>query len=204
MIDFDAFDFHPVIHLPDDVPVFDFTTGYDPDALRAQPWGIGRYDEPRVAAMYDAPHYEAGRSIHMGVDVWAPADTPVHAAYDGAIAAVANHDRPRDYGPTIITQHDLGGTSLWILHGHLSRDSLTLWSPGDAVARGRVLATVGKASENGGWVPHLHVQLSFRPPEDGDLPGVVTPDQRAAARRQFPDPRHVLGMVYDEPPLRAP
>ena len=38
---------HPVIDLPPDREVFDFTRGYDPHRALTSPYGIGRYDEKR-------------------------------------------------------------------------------------------------------------------------------------------------------------
>jgi hypothetical protein len=55
---------------------------------------------------------------------------------------------------------------------------------------------MGHENENGGWPPHVHIQLSLTEPEKADLPGVVTPENRNKALLNFPDPRNILGMVY--------
>ena len=45
MVDWAALDFHPVVHLPDEYEVRDFTTGkYLPSKFE---YDIGRYDELR-------------------------------------------------------------------------------------------------------------------------------------------------------------
>ena len=190
---------HPVIHFPDGMPppVVDLTETYDREQLRAMTWAIGRYNEVRTQAMYSAPQYDAERRVHMGIDIWAPAETPVHACADGVIAACAYHDEPGNYGGTVITRHDtLADRPLWILHGHLSRKSAMQHTPGDAVDAGTVIAALGDTHENGGWVPHLHIQLAWHAPENADYPGVVRPDDREEAFQRYPDPRRVLGKVY--------
>ena len=51
--------------------------------------------------------------------------------------------------------------------------------------------------ENGGWpIPHVHFQLSVKEPATHDMPGVVSAEQRDDARRDYPDPRLVLGPLY--------
>ena len=61
---------------------------------------------------------------------------------------------------------------------------------------GRVLVSMGDEHENGGWPPHVHIQLSLSEPKEPDLPGVVTPEDRDQALLDYPDPRNILGMVY--------
>jgi hypothetical protein len=55
---------------------------------------------------------------------------------------------------------------------------------------------MGDKDENGGWDPHLHFQLSLIEPETHDMPGVVSPEDREQALRDYPDPRLVLGPIY--------
>ena len=81
-------------------------------------------------------------------------------------------------------------------HGHLSLASISHWKPGDTVDRGAVLAALGNEDENGGWAPHVHVQLSWEAPLDGDLPGVVRPENRLEALEKYPDPRLICGPLY--------
>ena len=85
---------------------------------------------------------------------------------------------------------------IFALHGHLSERSLKLWSIGDSISKGAVVGRIGAKTENGGWNPHLHFQLSLVEPNGFDLPGVVSLKSRDWAQRAFPDPRLVLGNVY--------
>lgn len=185
------------IALPDDYEVYDFTQGYDPDRPLKSAYGIGRYNEPRPT-MYAGDQFTAGdRHIHMGIDIAAPAGTAVRAFFSGEIYGVADHQRPFDYGPTLITKHSWGEQTLYALHGHLSQTSLTGWRAGQRIEQGEVLGWVGGPDENGGWNPHLHFQLSMIEPLDLDLPGAVGVTDLEWALRVFPDPQDVLGALYD-------
>lgn len=188
---------HTVVDLPADVPVFNFTTAYDPESILDEPWGIGRYDERRVQNMYNnSDLYDGTRCIHMGIDIWGPAGTPVKAFAEGRVYAVVNHDSPRNYGPTVITEHLLDTDRIWALHGHLSRETLDHLDFGQPVQAGDVIGWFGAATENGGWPPHLHLQLSREEPLNNDMPGVVAPADRMEARQIYPDPRRILGPIY--------
>jgi len=88
------------------------------------------------------------------------------------------------------------GITLYALFGHLSRSSLGNVTVGMPLKKGRVFAEVGGTHENGGWVPHLHFQLSWERPSEPDMPGVVAGGDREKALRIYPDPRLVLGNLY--------
>ncbi|MEM8875105.1 MAG: peptidoglycan DD-metalloendopeptidase family protein [Planctomycetota bacterium] len=186
--------FHPIIRLPEHYEVFDFTGGYDPDRPRME-YGIGRYDEVRPG-MYTTAQFENVRNIHMGIDIGCPAGTPVHAFDDGALILQRDNDQPGDYGPTLVCEHQLDGKPIYVLLGHLTRASLHLRELGTPIRRGDVLGHVGEKHENGGWNPHVHIQLATDRPNTADMPGAVSKEDRAGARRQHPDPRRLLGPIY--------
>ncbi|MCB9763638.1 MAG: peptidoglycan DD-metalloendopeptidase family protein [Alphaproteobacteria bacterium] len=185
--------FHPVVLMPDDAVVLDLSG--DAPAAAPGPWAVGRYDELRPA-LYTQGLFAGGRCLHVGVDLGGPPGTPVHAFDDGEVAFLGVNPAPGDYGPTLITAHTLDGAPLWALHGHLSRASVERWRPGDRVEKGAVLGWIGGSHENGGWPPHVHFQLSRVRPTTHDLPGVVAPEERARALRDYPDPRLVLGALW--------
>jgi murein DD-endopeptidase MepM/ murein hydrolase activator NlpD len=195
--------FHPVIKLPTEYDIFDFTKSYDPNRLRGL-YGVGKYNEDR-RGMYTtelfSPGSEDARTIHMGIDIGAPLGTEVHAFDDGVIFMTGVNAAPGDYGGTLITEHVFEGRPLWALHGHLSHASASKWRSGDRVRKGDVLGWLGDEKENGGWNPHLHFQLSWLKPEKCDLPGVVSAKDREKALRDFPDPRLVLGPLYSDAAL---
>ena len=195
MIDFAAYSFAPVIQLPKDYEVYDFTQGYEENRLLKGSYGVGKYNEKRQN-MYDAALFEGKRNIHMGIDIGAPINTAVHAFYEGEVFLYGNNPQVGDYGYTLITKHQFGENVLYALFGHLSAHSIEGKVAGQKFAQGEVLAWVGDKSENGGWNPHLHFQLSYIKPDRCDLPGVVSEENRAEALRNFPDPQLVLGKLY--------
>ena len=186
--------FHPVIHLPPDVQVLDLSSPEGVEAPRTSVFSVGRYNE--VRCIYTQPLFGGKRNIHVGIDLGAPAGTPVHAFMAGEIFALGNNDKDGDYGPTLVTRHEIEGEEIWALLGHLSLASLEGKTVGQAVARGEVLGWVGQEGENGGWPTHVHFQLSRVEPVGADLPGVVTAEEREQALRDWPDPRCVLGPIY--------
>lgn len=166
---------------------------HPPDAPDT-PWTIGRYDEVRV--IYTTPLFDGGRCVHMGVDLGGPAGVAVHAFADGEVTHAGVNPAPGDYGPTLVTAQPWQGRTLYALYGHLSAASLAQSPVGRRFRAGEVLGWLGAPDVNGGWPPHLHLQLCWERPETFDLPGAVTLADRAAARERYPDPRLVLGPIY--------
>lgn len=197
MIDFSLYTFHPVIQLPADYEVYDFSRNYDPHRPLQSPYGIGKYNEQREG-MYTTELFTGKnpRNIHVGIDIAGPVGTPVHAFWEGEIFLAGYNPAEGDYGATLITCHSLGHEKIYALFGHLSHKSLEGKIPGKKIAKGEIIAWLGDRHENGGWNPHLHFQLSYERPEICDMPGVVSPDQLAAALQKYPDPRLVLGPLY--------
>ncbi|MEO1547090.1 MAG: peptidoglycan DD-metalloendopeptidase family protein [Bacteroidota bacterium] len=118
---------------------------------------------------------EAIRNIHLGVDFWTEAGTPVVAPIAGKIHSFANNSDFGNYGPTVILEHLEAGITFYTLYGHLSLESFTLWSEGKEIEAGTVIGTLGTAEINVGYAPHLHFQIiedlnGFR----GDYPGVCS------------------------------
>lgn len=208
-LDFSKFQFRPIIALPSNYEVFDFTSGYDPRRTRLSEYGVGRYNEIRMG-MYTSelflPKEEPGlinknseqspRNIHMGIDIAAPIGTPVFAFYNGTVCMTGINPALGDYGGTIITEHLLGETKIWALYGHLSHASTVSRKSGDQLSSGDVVGWIGSESENGGWNPHVHFQLSLDRPCKCDLPGVVSRENHQHALEIYPDPRLVLGRLY--------
>ncbi len=194
-IRFDCHRFCLPIDLPAEADVLDLSLPEADRAPRTSAFSIGRYDEKRCG-VYTTELFEGRRDVHMGIDLGAPAGTEVRAFCRGRIFRLGLNSAPGDYGPTLITEHELDGVLLYALHGHLSPRSLEGWTQGAAVEIGQRIGWVGAHEDNGGWPPHLHFQLSYRRPTTHDLPGVVSEAEREAARRDFPDPRLVLGPLY--------
>lgn len=99
------------------------------------------------------------RNIHIGMDLWIKAKTPVIAALDGIIYGFGFNAGAGNYGPTIILQHCLENTIFYTLYGHLSVGSIENLSIGTTFKKGQTLATLGDSTVNGGYSPHLHFQI---------------------------------------------
>lgn len=158
--------------------------------------GIGGYGEDRVIYRH-RKHFttdsEKPRSIHLGVDIWAEAGTPLYAPLDAAVHSFAFNDHYGDYGPTIILAHALHGITFFSLYGHLSLNSLDGLHEGKTIKAGERFASIGPYPENGDWPPHLHFQL-IRDMGDykGDFPGVCNTADRDYYLNLCPDPELIL------------
>ncbi len=195
MIDFKRYQFAPVIALPPDYEVYDFTQGYDPQRPRLCAYGVGKYNEVRLG-MYTTALFQGERNIHMGIDIAAPVGEPVMSFAAGEVFLFGYNSADGDYGHTLIIRHVFDGSELYALYGHLSADSLKGKYIGRPVQQGECIGWLGDKHENGGWNPHLHLQLSYERPPLCDMPGAVSAEQREAALKIYPDPQLVLGQLY--------
>jgi murein DD-endopeptidase MepM/ murein hydrolase activator NlpD len=157
--------------------------------------GIGRYGEDRVVYRH-SPLFDGARerrSVHLGIDLYLPAGTPVLAPLPATVHSFADNDRLGDYGPTVILAHEVGGLAFWTLYGHLDRAALECLQPGRGIDRGEEIGRIGSAAENGGWPPHLHLQIiSDIDDRTGDYPGVAAPSERDEWTSRCPDPNLIL------------
>ncbi len=187
--------FHPVLKFPSPPLLLDFSPEGAGNPTGA-PYTIGRYNENRAGHYQQDLFQRHARHYHVGIDLGAPAGTPLHAFTDGFVLHFADNAAPGDYGPTLVTQHRVDGKTLYVLWGHLSRKSLDGQFPGREIKAGEVFAWIGDETENGGWPPHAHVQLSWEKPAKADLPGVVSAAELSEALERYPDPRLILGPLY--------
>jgi murein DD-endopeptidase MepM/ murein hydrolase activator NlpD len=142
-------------------------------------FGIGGYLENRVIYQR-SDHFQQGepRCMHLGVDIWAKAFTPVYAPISGKIHSFKDNNNFGDYGPTIILEHNIENNIFYSLYGHLSRESLTGLKVGQQVEKGQHFCDFGPFPENGDWPPHLHFQLIINlQGRKGDFPGVCAPSE---------------------------
>ena len=149
-----------------------------------------------------SPNAEEPRRLHLGVDIWGPAGTPVMSPMDGIIHSFAFNNNDSDYGATIILTHHLDGVGLHTLYGHMSLNSLKNLEEGRRIRRGEVIAEFGMRFENGNWPPHLHFQvIADMQGWKGDYPGVCRYSERQQWLDNCPDPDLILGMVRLAPAL---
>jgi len=158
-------------------------------------YGIGGYDEKR-GWYARGEQFSQGvevRSIHLGIDIWAPSTTPLYAPYDSVIHSVKDNALFGDYGPTVILQHCLDGETFYTLYGHLSRESLEGKESGVQIAQGDLIGEIGAPPINGDWPPHLHFQIILDMlGKIGDYPGVAAQSERENYLTLCPDPNLVL------------
>lgn len=136
------------------------------------------------------------RNIHLGIDLWCKAETSVFAALDGVIHSFQNNEAWGDYGPTIILEHRIEGSTFYSLYGHLAAESLDGITTGQKVQKGEQIAILGDAAVNGDYPPHLHFQLiRDLQGKKGDYPGVCAKSEVEYYQKNCPNPNLLLGLV---------
>ena len=160
------------------------------------PYGLGLYGENRSVYATDqfadmASHER--RTVHLGIDVFAPAGTPVHAPFAGKVRHMTYNADPLDYGHTLILEH-VGPVPFYTLYGHLGGSLPTLLQPGAMVSPGQIIAHLGDWHENGGWAPHLHFQImaSMLEQDGGNFFGVGHASLWGVWSQICPDPNLIL------------
>ena len=177
------------------------------DDLEQHVWNHIKYHKAKVAyggyleqrGIYNrSTHFnkenpETERNIHLGIDLWIEADTPIYAPLDGEIHSFNNNTNYGDYGPTLILRHNIASVEFYTLYGHLSEASLLEKQVGTEVKQGQQIAALGTAEVNGDYPPHLHFQLvrdmqGFK----GDYPGVTNRLDLEFYKANCPDPNLLL------------
>jgi murein DD-endopeptidase MepM/ murein hydrolase activator NlpD len=186
-----------------DLAFFDVTTfeGLDAYARKVrtetQKIPFGGYGEIRKIYT-ESPHFNnsaENRCVHLGIDLWAEAQTPIFAPLSGQIHSFAYNAQQLDYGATIITEHEVEGHFFWLLFGHLSLASLENLQQGQPLLRGEIFATLGAPHENGGWSPHLHLQWILEIGDaKGDFAGVASRAEAARFLSLCPSPALFCGL----------
>jgi 4-aminobutyrate aminotransferase-like enzyme len=166
-----------------------------------EPARLGAYAEPRLIYTGDAFRngpYRASdrRTVHLGVDVFAPAGRRVLAPLAGTVEAVADRAARFDYGGVVILRHETDtGDAFFTLYGHLNPDVTETMTAGQNIAAGQAFATLGTQHQNGGWSPHLHFQLALTTSGFGhDWPGVADPDEIGLWTAICPNPAPLLNL----------
>jgi murein DD-endopeptidase MepM/ murein hydrolase activator NlpD len=121
----------------------------------------------QVGQGWGAPR-DGGRRRHEGIDLLAPAGTPLVAVISGRINRLSNLDRGR--GGISLWLRDRRGTAYYYAHNQHNLVHL-----GQLVRQGQVIARVGTTGNAKGGPAHLHFQIH----PGGGRP--VSPD--AAVRR---------------------
>jgi 4-aminobutyrate aminotransferase-like enzyme/Ser/Thr protein kinase RdoA (MazF antagonist) len=176
-----------------------------------EPARVGYYAEPRLiytgAAFRNGPHGASDRrTIHLGIDVFAPAGRRVVCPLAGTIEVVANRAERFDYGGVVILRHETDQRdAFFTLYGHLDPDVVDRLAVGQGIAAGEAFATLGEPHQNGGWAPHLHFQLALTTSGLGhDWPGVASPDEIGLWTAICPNPAALLNLSGEATRHRGP
>ncbi|TYB42195.1 aminotransferase class III-fold pyridoxal phosphate-dependent enzyme [Actinomadura chibensis] len=180
-----------VVDLGASSPVFDGTDPRDHNALRAAASAeilarrpgvaVGRYGEPRFLA--PRPRRDGGpdepADVHLGVDLFAAAGTPVRAPLPG---------RVEESGAALVLLHEpSGGVPFRTLYTGLDGAP----EAGAEVAAG---GPIGRIAPSAGLPPHVRIQVTCS--ELGtwtSVPSSAPGSEEAVWRGLFPDPTPLLG-----------
>ena len=163
--------------------------------------GVGKYAEAR--SFYSAKEFlnnsidgEEKRTIHLGIDVFAPSGTSIYTPIDGVVHKLQDNQTELDYGPTVILRHKItDGPEFYTLYGHLGRECLKQLEIGQVIKGGMQLTKIGNSNENGGWLPHVHFQLILDLFDyEGNYPGVALPSGEKFWNSICPDPGLMLSL----------
>ena len=157
---------------------------------------FGGYNEERNlykrSAVFNAAETEE-RNIHIGLDLWIKAGTTVLAALDGKVHSFNYNNNLGDYGPTILLEHQIENQTFYTLYGHLSLESIKDLTIGTVFTKGEPMATLGDATVNGDYAPHLHFQIIIDMENKfGDYPGVCSSKMLDYYSKNCPDPNVLL------------
>jgi len=130
-------------------------------ATRPEPATKGMLDWPFRGVLYGR-FGKKGKEPHDGIDLAAPAGTPVQTAQEGTVLYAGEQ---KGYGLIVIVQHPNG---IITLYAH-NRDLRV--KTGQTVRRSQVIATVGESGRTSG--PHLHfeVRVDGKPVDPSDYLG---------------------------------
>ena len=158
----------------------------------------GGYLEPR--AIYTSSAYDKignngkeSRTIHLGIDFWFPAHTPVYALFDSEVVTAVNDPGDKEYGGLVILKHSIEDFEFFTLYGHNTVASVLKHKVGDIIKKGEKIAELGNYPENGNWAPHLHFQVMLSILDYKiDFPGVAYYNQLNVWKSICPDPNLLL------------
>ncbi len=158
---------------------------------------FGGYNETRTiynrSGYFNTADSENQRNIHIGVDLWCAAETPIFTPLDATVHSFKNNTNFGDYGPTIILKHVIDTVEFYTLYGHLSEASIENLKVNHVFKQGEQIATLGDATINGDYPPHLHFQIIKDIQNHlGDYPGVCNKQDLEFYLGNCPDPNVLL------------
>ena len=155
----------------------------------------GHYAEDRD--IYRGAAFEGEeRTVHLGLDLLQPAGSPVYAPYDGIVEVAEARPDAGDYGHVVVLRHVTDdGVPFWTLFGHLGPSALEDNVVGARVEAGDRIGVTGEEADNGGWPPHVHVQvLTDLCGMGSDVYGVAPRAESTLWRSICPNPNLMVGI----------
>lgn len=95
-------------------------------------------------------------SNHKGLDFVPGEGTPITAIAGGVVRVAL--DSPSGWGTHVIIDHEIGGQRVSSLYAHMQAGSVSL-APGQSIAVGTQIGTVGNTGMSTG--PHLHFEIQL-------------------------------------------
>jgi hypothetical protein len=122
-------------------------------------WAVGAYLENREKMLCIYEHMAVDRRYyHLGIDICAPAGTPIFSPLDGIAFETGYEEGEGNYGGYVVMRYTPDGVEpFYVMFGHMALDSLP--EVGASVRAGDVVARLGESHENGGWNHHTHIQV---------------------------------------------
>ncbi|UDF30716.1 UNVERIFIED_ORG: aminotransferase class III-fold pyridoxal phosphate-dependent enzyme [Roseateles sp. XES5] len=165
--------------------------------------GVGPWGEERTVytgEMFVSRFIEkTRRTRHLGLDIFMAAGTKVFTPLAATVVSVEIEPDPLGYGCLIALRHEPEGCPPFIsLWGHLAHEALGRLAAGDRLEAGALVGEMGAPAENGGWAPHLHLQLSTDTNLSAtEILGVGEPHYLDVWAELFPDARTFGGIAQE-------
>lgn len=127
--------------------------------------GIGPFGEARTVyqgEMFVSRLIEDTRRVrHLGLDLFMAAGTKVYTPLAATVVSAEIEKDPLGYGCLVALRHEPeDGPAFVTLWGHLAHEAIERLRAGDRLEAGALVGEMGTPAENGGWAPHLHLQIS--------------------------------------------
>ncbi|HVK90597.1 MAG TPA: aminotransferase class III-fold pyridoxal phosphate-dependent enzyme, partial [Mycoplana sp.] len=165
--------------------------------------GIGPWGEERTVyagEMFVSRFIEkTRRTRHLGLDLFMAAGTKVFTPLPATVVSVEIETDPLGYGCLIALRHEPEGCPPFIsLWGHLAHEAMHRLKSGDRLEAGALVGEMGAPAENGGWAPHLHLQISTDTTLSAtEILGVGEPRYLDVWAELFPDARTYAGIAEE-------
>jgi murein DD-endopeptidase MepM/ murein hydrolase activator NlpD len=108
------------------------------------------------AGLYPTP--PKSKLVHLGVDINnVVVGQPVASLTDGTIFHVLEDYSARTgWGGRVVVRSPTDKGPIFLMYAHLGRSLPPVGTP---VERGQIIGSIGDPRVNGGWFPHLHLQI---------------------------------------------